>query len=112
MTQMKYRSLSAALLLVLLMGSALRSQVRSGVQASAPSIPVAGSKSQPPGAKSITEADCTASKLGTDIPVTAIGEPISRVTLKPPVWTAASNADPAYCSVDGSMAPVDSSATA
>ena len=61
-------------------------------------------------AQTITEADCTAAKLGTAIPVSAIGEPVSAVTLSPPVWTAASAALPARCSVDGAMAPVDPAA--
>jgi feruloyl esterase len=62
--------------------------------------------------KVITEADCTAAKLGSDIPVSAIGEPVSGVTLSAPVWTAAAGANPAYCSVNGSMAPVDTAANA
>jgi hypothetical protein len=56
--------------------------------------------------KLITEADCTAAKLGSDIPVSAIGEPVSGVTLSAPTWTAAGS-NPAYCSVKGAMAPVD-----
>ncbi len=60
--------------------------------------------------KVITEADCTAAKLGSDIPPTAIGEPVSGVTLNAPVWTAAAGANPAYCSVKGAMAPVDPNA--
>ena len=39
--------------------------------------------------KVITEADCTAEKLGSSIPVSAIGEPVSGVTLSAPVWTNA-----------------------
>jgi hypothetical protein len=57
--------------------------------------------------KVIAEADCTADKVGTAIPVSAIGEPVSGVALSPPRWVAASGATPAYCAVDGSMAPVD-----
>lgn len=57
--------------------------------------------------KVITEADCTSAKLGSDIPTSAIGEPVSGVTLDAPVWTAAAGANPAYCSVKGAMAPVD-----
>ncbi len=60
----------------------------------------------------ITEADCAASKLGTTIPVSAIGEPVSGVTLSAPVWSAAAGSTPAYCSVNGSIAPVDTSANA
>jgi hypothetical protein len=62
--------------------------------------------------KTITEADCTAEKLGASIPVSAIGEPVSGVTLSAPVWTNAVNAAPAYCSVNGAMAPVSKEANA
>ncbi len=54
----------------------------------------------------ITETDCTVEKLGTSIPASAIGEPVSGVALKPPVWTKASGPNPDYCSVDGSISPV------
>lgn len=54
----------------------------------------------------ITETDCTAEKLESSIPVSAIGEPVSAVNLKPPVWTKVTDSSPGYCSVDGSMAPV------
>ena len=60
--------------------------------------------------KVITEADCTAAKLGSDIPISAIGEPVSGVTLNAPVWIGAAGANPAYCSVKGAMAPVDPNA--
>ena len=62
--------------------------------------------------KVITEADCAAAKLGSAIPVSAIGEPVSGVALDAPVWTAGKSSSPAYCSVDGSMAPVDKAANA
>jgi len=58
----------------------------------------------------ITASDCTAEKLGAAIPASAIGEPVSAVTLSAPVWTADSTA--AQCVVDGSMAPVDKSPNA
>jgi hypothetical protein len=38
----------------------------------------------PPANEQITEADCTALKLGVAIPVSAIGLPVSAVTLNPP----------------------------
>ena len=60
----------------------------------------------------ITETDCTVARLGEGIPVTAIGEPVSGVTLSAPRWVAQSGAAPAYCSIDGSMAPIDSASTA
>ena len=55
----------------------------------------------------ISEADCTAEKLGTDIPTRKIGEPVSAVTLDPPIWFAASGQNPAYCRVNGRMSPID-----
>jgi hypothetical protein len=60
----------------------------------------------------ISEADCTEEKLGTNIPVAAIGEPVSAVTLSKPEWHASANNNPAYCSIAGSMAPIDKSDTA
>jgi len=59
--------------------------------------------------KTITEADCTAARLGADIPATAIGEPVASITLSAPRWNAGGQL-PAYCSVDGAMAPMDKSA--
>jgi feruloyl esterase len=55
----------------------------------------------------IEQADCTAAKLGTDIPTDLIGEPVSAVTLSAPVWVQAAGQNPAYCRVNGSMAPID-----
>jgi pimeloyl-ACP methyl ester carboxylesterase len=60
--------------------------------------------------KTITEADCTVAKLGTSIPVKAIGEPVTNVTLGEPKWTAATESTAAYCSIDGAMAPIDPAA--
>jgi len=60
--------------------------------------------------RTITEADCSAAKLGTQIPVDAIGEPVSAVTLNPPQWHAEASGAPAYCSVEGSLAAVDKNA--
>ena len=68
----------------------------------------AGAGAQAPnGSKTITEADCTAAKLGDSIPITAIGEPVSAVTLSVPRWNAAAKGLPPYCTVNGAMAPVD-----
>jgi feruloyl esterase len=73
----------------------------------------AGAGAQAPSAaKTIGEADCTAAKLGDSIPVASIGEPVSAVTLSAPRWNPAAKNLPAYCSVNGSMAPVDSSPNA
>jgi len=62
--------------------------------------------------KIITEADCTAARLGTSIPIAAIGEPVSAVTLSAPQWHNETKANPAHCSIEGSMAPVDQSPSA
>jgi hypothetical protein len=62
--------------------------------------------------KLITKADCTAVRLGSTIPVSEIGEPVSGVTLNSPEWTDAAGSNPAYCSVNGSMAPVSKEANA
>jgi feruloyl esterase len=62
-----------------------------------------------PANQTITAADCTAERLGTTIPVAAIGEPVSAVTLSQPKWSEATAELPAYCSVDGQMAPIDTS---
>jgi hypothetical protein len=60
-------------------------------------------------AKVIPAEECTPARLGTEIPVAAIGEPVAGVTLAAPRWVAAAGAAPAYCSVDGAMAPTDKS---
>ena len=60
----------------------------------------------------ITETDCTSVKLGSTLPVASIGEPVSSIVVKDPRWTAANGNAPAYCSVDGAMAPVDTATTA
>jgi feruloyl esterase len=59
----------------------------------------------------ITAADCTAAKVGTSIAPTAIGEPVRAVTLSEPAWVDATNAAPAHCRVNGTMAPVDTAPT-
>ena len=60
----------------------------------------------------ITSADCTAEKLGSSIPVSAIGEPVSGISLKSPVWTNAAGSNPRYCTVDGSIAPISKKSNA
>jgi pimeloyl-ACP methyl ester carboxylesterase len=74
---------------------------QSAPQAAAAPLPDIGER------RTITEADCTGAKLGTTIPVGAIGEPASSVTVTEPKWTAAADPAPAYCTVEGSMAPID-----
>ena len=55
----------------------------------------------------ITPADCTAAKIGAAIPASAIGEPVSGVTLAEPKWIAATDPLPARCEIDGAIQPVD-----
>src|SRR5690606_3404425 len=55
----------------------------------------------------ITAADLT-SKVGTSIPASAIGEPVSGVTLNAPRWV--DDANGGYGVVDGQILPVDSKA--
>jgi hypothetical protein len=71
---------------------------------------VGGQTPVPADNKTLAETDCTAEKIGPSIPVTSIGEPVAGVTLSAPRWVAATGTAPAYCSVDGAMAPVDTSA--
>lgn len=66
----------------------------------------------PAGSKTITESDCSAAKLGTSIPLSAIGEPVGAVTLNEPRWNAAGKGGGPYCSVNGAIAPVDKAPTA
>jgi Tannase and feruloyl esterase len=63
-------------------------------------------------AKKLAESDCTTQRLGTSIPVELIAEPVAAVTLSAPVWKPAAAPLPAYCSIDGSMAPVETSGKA
>ena len=57
----------------------------------------------------VTAADCT-TRLGTDIPTTRIGEPVARVTLSA-AWVVETANSPAFCRVEGAMAPVDPAPT-
>ena len=74
----------------------------------------AGNQVAAPAGDDITIASdaCTTAKLGSDVPVEKIGEPVRRVTLAAPTWTAETANEPAYCRVDGVIEPVDTSATA
>jgi hypothetical protein len=71
-------------------------------------IPAPGSK-LPPATNDvvITSADVTVEKVGTNIPPSAIGEPVGGVTLSPPRWFDATPSSVAYAMVDGSIAPKD-----
>ena len=60
-------------------------------------------------ARTISAEDCSSTKLGSEIPITSIGEPVAGVSLAAPRWVAATGNAPAYCSIDGAMAPTDTS---
>ncbi len=70
------------------------------------------SMAQTPPVKMLRQADCSAEKLGTGIPIASIGLPVAEVRLNPPQWRDGANGVPAHCSIEGVMAPVDKSATA
>jgi feruloyl esterase len=71
-----------------------------------------GQATGPAATLAVTEADCTAAKLGASIPTERIGEPVRAVTLAEPRWIAAGKGGGPYCMVNGSMAPVDTARTA
>jgi feruloyl esterase len=83
-------------------------------------LPATGAQTQPRATQvatpsrpaTLTQADCTAARLTAAIAPAQIGEPVSGVTLAAPAWVAPAANLPAYCRVDGSLLPVDTSATA
>lgn len=88
-------------------------EVQETVEQRVTSVPAPGSlMGEMPTNILITAADCSADKLGSSIPVDAIGEPVSGVTLDEFNWVEAENQLPAYCYVKGTMTPVDTSETA
>lgn len=60
----------------------------------------------------VTVAQCTAERIGTSIDPSAIGAPVRSVTLVTVSWVEPANNVPAYCRVNGTMAPVDTAPTA
>jgi feruloyl esterase len=76
-------------------------------QAAAPArLPELGTRA------TLSAADCTAARLAGLIPSSPRGEPSGPVTLKDPRWIDSMGESPAYCIVEGSIAPVDRSPTA
>src|SRR6185369_15724573 len=72
--------------------------------AAADAIPAPGSKLAPATNDLVlTAADFTVEKIGTNIPASAIGEPVGGVTLSPPRWVEATANSVAYATVDGSI---------
>jgi hypothetical protein len=74
----------------------------------ADAITAPGSK-LPPAAenKVITESDVTVERVGSSIPVSAIGEPVSAVKLSSPQWVAGADVASSYAVVNGSIMPID-----
>jgi feruloyl esterase len=74
----------------------------------AEAIPTAASK-LPPIAEDrvVTAAEVTAEKVGSSIPVEAIGEPVGGVTLSAPRWVEATANSVAHAIVDGAILPKD-----
>jgi hypothetical protein len=74
----------------------------------AESIPTPGSKRPAAGEnKIITEADVTAERVGTSIPESDIGEPVSGVKLASPRWVSGSDSASSYAVVEGAISPMD-----
>jgi feruloyl esterase len=57
-------------------------------------------------------SDCSASRLGAPIAASAIREPSGGVTLKDPRWAEPTGDAPAYCVIEGAIAPADASPAA
>jgi hypothetical protein len=71
-------------------------------------IPAPGTKLPPPTAERvITAAAVAVARVGTNIPASAIGEPVGGVTLAPPRWVEATDDSVAYALVEGVIAPRD-----
>jgi len=68
----------------------------------------------PPRVDDITIASdaCTTARLGSDVSVEKVGEPVRRVTLAAPAWISETATSPAYCRIEGVIEPVDTAATA
>ena len=60
----------------------------------------------------LTEAGCTSAAVTAAIKPSQIGEPVSGVAFEAVKWVAAAGNAPAHCMVNGSLLPVDNSATA
>jgi pimeloyl-ACP methyl ester carboxylesterase len=72
--------------------------------------PIAAGGSKLPAEKTnkiITQSDVTVERVGTSIPVSDIGEPVSAVKLAAPRWVSGSDAASSYGVVEGAIMPVD-----
>jgi len=95
-----HREMLALVVASLFAGAAFPLPVRA-----AQSIPAAGSRLPAVAPKVISAADVSADKVGSSIPVAAIGEPVGEVNLSPARWV--DNANGGYGVVEGQILPVD-----
>ncbi len=79
-----------------------------GASSVSPAVPAPGSRL--PAASDITITASALERIGTSIPASAIGEPVSGVTLGAPRWV--DDANGGYGVVDGQILPVDPKAPA
>jgi feruloyl esterase len=100
-----YLGMNQPIRLLLVAGAALAALLISEIGLKGVVIQVATQ----PAARTISAEDCTSTKLGTTIPVASIGEAVAGVTLVAPRWVEPTGNAPAYCSIDGAMAPTDTS---
>jgi len=98
---MRTNLFSRSILLIALVVIPLAAEGADTVPAPGSKLPAADTS------KTITAADLTSERVGSSIPVSAIGEPVSAVTLNPPRWTE--RAGGSYGIVDGTILPVDPS---
>jgi hypothetical protein len=102
------RAVPGLLALVVVTAIAFLEATPAADQASA--VPATGSIAAT--GKAMTAAECTAERLGATIASSSIGEPVRNVTLSAPSWVEPANGVAAHCRVNGSIAPVDTHATA
>ncbi len=60
----------------------------------------------------ISNKNCSSEKLQNTIPASMIGEAVAAVSVDTMTWVEGTDAVPAHCMVEGSIKPVDTSATA
>jgi len=102
------RAVLGPLALVVVTTSAFLEATPAADQAS----PAPATVSTAPTGKGLTAAECTAERLGATVASSAIGEPVRNVTLSAPSWVEPANGIAAHCRVNGSIAPVDTHASA
>ena len=90
----------------------LFSSLAAGLAAQSAQAPKSAVLEKLPQSRTIAASDCAAARVGDAIPTGAIAEPVGAVTIAAPRWVAATDTLQARCEVEGSIEPVDRSATA